>query len=206
MNNCISKKDTKAVYKDGNTVRKVFAPDYSKTDVLYEALNTARVEDTGLDIPKILSVSVEDGQWVITSEYAKGVTLTQLIKEHPENIDSYVHAMVDYQIAFNKRSNPLLLKLKDKLVRQINELELDSNIKYELSPSLLSFSMRAGLAKLTVTGWNRCQSTTSSATATTARTISLLKRTMPERLPLSLPLTGFMPHRAMPVPMLPTHI
>ena len=43
MNNCISKKDTKAVYKDGNTVRKVFAPDYSKTDVLYEALNTARV-------------------------------------------------------------------------------------------------------------------------------------------------------------------
>ena len=52
MNNCISKKDTKAVYKDGNTVRKVFAPDYSKTDVLYEALNTARVEDTGLDIPK----------------------------------------------------------------------------------------------------------------------------------------------------------
>ena len=45
MNNCISKKDTKAVYKDGNTVRKVFAPDYSKTDVLYEALNTARVED-----------------------------------------------------------------------------------------------------------------------------------------------------------------
>ena len=58
MNNCISKKDTKAVYKDGNTVRKVFAPDYSKTDVLYEALNTARVEDTGLDIPKILSVSV----------------------------------------------------------------------------------------------------------------------------------------------------
>ena len=138
MNNCISKKDTKAVYKDGNTVRKVFAPDYSKTDVLYEALNTARVEDTGLDIPKILSVSVEDGQWVITSEYAKGVTLTQLIKEHPENIDSYVHAMVDYQIAFNKRSNPLLLKLKDKLVRQINELELDSNIKYELSTRLES--------------------------------------------------------------------
>lgn len=182
-------KDTKAVYKDGNTVRKVFAPDYSKTDVLYEALNTARVEDTGLDIPKILSISVEDGQWVITSEYAKGVTLTQLIKEHPENIDSYVHAMVDYQIAFNKRSNPLLLKLKDKLVRQINALELDSNIKYELSTRL-----------------NRRQSTTSSATATTARTISLLKRTMPERLPLSLPLTGFMPHRAMPVPMLPTHI
>lgn len=138
MSNCISKKENKAVYLDGNTVRKVFAADYSKTDVLYEALNTARVEDTGLNIPKILNISVENGQWVITSEYAKGITLTQLIKEHPENIDSYVKAMVDYQIDFNKHSNPLLLKLKDKLVRQINELDLDSNIKYELSTRLES--------------------------------------------------------------------
>ena len=176
MNNCISKKDTKAVYKDGNTVRKVFAPDYSKTDVLYEALNTARVEDTGLDIPKILSISVEDGQWVITSEYAKGVTLTQLIKEHPENIDSYVHAMVDYQIAFNKRSNPLLLKLKDKLVRQINALELDSNIKYELSTRLESLPKHNKLCH-----GDYC----------------------PDNILVE---TGFMPHRAMPVPMLPTHI
>lgn len=138
MKKCISEKSTKSVYLDGDQVMKVFAPEYSKTDVLYEALNTARVEDTGLDIPKILSVSVEDGKWIITSEYAQGKTLTELVKEHPENLDSYVNTMVDYQIAFNKRSNPLLLKLKDKLVRQINSLEIDSHIKYELSTRLES--------------------------------------------------------------------
>lgn len=138
MKKCISEKSTKSVYLDGDKVMKVFAPEYSKTDVLYEALNTARVEDTGLDIPKIISVSVEEGKWVITSELASGKTLTQLIKEHPENLDSYIEAMVDYQIAFNKRSNPLLLKLKDKLIRQINSLEMDSNIKYELSTRLES--------------------------------------------------------------------
>ena len=132
MKECISKNDLKSVYKDGSQVKKVFAPQYSKTDVLYEALNTARVEDTGLDIPKILNISSEDGSWVITSELAKGIPLTELIEAHPENLNSYVDAMVDYQIAFNKKTNPLLLKLKDKLVRQIQSTALNTNIKYEL--------------------------------------------------------------------------
>ncbi len=44
--------------------------------------------------------------------------------------------MVEYQVAFNKRSNPLLLKLKDKLARQIKELDIHANIKYELSSRL----------------------------------------------------------------------
>lgn len=136
MKECIAKSELKSVYVEGDKVKKVFAPQYSKTDVLYEALNTARVEDTGLDIPKLLDVSVEDGCWVITSELAKGVTLAKLMEEHPENVDSYINAMVDYQIAFNKRTNPLLLKLKDKLHRQIDELDINSNIKYELSTRL----------------------------------------------------------------------
>lgn len=42
MNNCISKKDTKAVYKDGNTVRKVFAPTTAKPMFCMKQLNTAR--------------------------------------------------------------------------------------------------------------------------------------------------------------------
>lgn len=136
MKECIAKSELKSVYVEGDKVKKVFAAEYSKTDVLYEALNTARVEDTGLDIPKLLDVSVEDGCWVITSELAKGVTLAKLMEEHPENMDSYINAMLDYQIAFNKRTNPLLLKLKDKLHRQIDELDINSNIKYELSTRL----------------------------------------------------------------------
>lgn len=41
--------------------------------------------------------------------------------------------MVEYQVDFQKKSNPLLLKLKDKLIRQINDIEtLDSSVKYEL--------------------------------------------------------------------------
>ena len=137
MANEVSKSNLKLVRIEGDKALKVFSPEYSKTDVLYEALNTARVEDTGLAIPKLLSVSVEeDGSWVIASEYVKGKTLAELLKEHPENADAYAEAMVDYQVEFNKRSNPLLLKLKDKLARQIKELDIHANIKYELSARL----------------------------------------------------------------------
>ena len=136
MKKCIYKGSQKSVYLDGDKVSKVFALSYNKSDVLYEALNTARVEDTGLDIPKLLSVSVDDGQWVITSQYAKGSTLEELLKAHPENTDSYIEAMVDFQISFNKRSNPLLLSLKSKLNRQIKELNVDEHNKYELESRL----------------------------------------------------------------------
>lgn len=137
MKKCISKSKLKSVYVDNDKTYKVFAPSYSKTDVLYEALNTARVEDTGLNIPKLLSVSVDEkGSWIITKEYAKGSTLSELLKEHPEKADAYIEAMVDYQIEFNKKSNPLLLSLKNKLARQIDELDVNSNIKYELSSRL----------------------------------------------------------------------
>lgn len=97
MKKCIYKGTLKSVYVDKDKAEKVFALSYSKSDVLYEALNTARVEDTGLDIPRLLNVSVVDGKWTITSEYAKGETLKELLAKHPENADAYIEAMVDYR-------------------------------------------------------------------------------------------------------------
>ena len=70
MKKCISQNNLKSVYLENNTAIKVFSKDYNKSDVLYEALNTARVEDAGVNIPKLLSVSVNNGQWEITSEYS----------------------------------------------------------------------------------------------------------------------------------------
>ena len=98
MKKCIYKGALKSVYVDKDKAEKVFALSYNKSDVLYEALNTARVEDTGLDIPRLLNVSVVDGKWTITSEYAKGETLKELLAKHPENSDAYIEAMVDLSL------------------------------------------------------------------------------------------------------------
>ena len=57
LDKIIAVRTSKTVYRDGDTVVKVFDKDYQKTDVLNEALNQARVEETTLCIPKVLEVT-----------------------------------------------------------------------------------------------------------------------------------------------------
>ena len=80
--NILATRAHKVIYRDGDTAVKVFDANFPKTDVLNEALNQARVEETGLDIPKIHSVNVtEDGKWCIVSDYVEGKTLEQIMEE-----------------------------------------------------------------------------------------------------------------------------
>ena len=87
MKKYLAKSKLKSVYVENNKAIKVFDKNYNKSDVLYEALNTARVEDAGVNIPKLLEVAVTDGKWSITSEYVEGPTLTQLIEKYPDKAD-----------------------------------------------------------------------------------------------------------------------
>ena len=64
----IAVRTDKTVYRDGDRCLKVFGEEYSKSDVLVEALNQARVEEAGLDVPEILGVTVTDGKWTIISK------------------------------------------------------------------------------------------------------------------------------------------
>jgi tRNA A-37 threonylcarbamoyl transferase component Bud32 len=84
LDRVIAVRNCKTVYRDGDRCVKVFHESYSKTDVLNEALNQARVEELGLHTPRVLEVTVIDGRWAIVSEYIKGKTLAQLIAENPE--------------------------------------------------------------------------------------------------------------------------
>lgn len=139
LNNCIYKSDKKCVYVEDGMAIKVFCENYSKTDVLYEALNTARVEDSGCDIPKLISVSKEDGQWMITTEYIEGENLYNLMKQNPDKEDEYLEQMVDFQISINQKQNPLLIKLKDKIARQLKEVDSITDVsRYDLLTRLES--------------------------------------------------------------------
>ena len=79
LDRVIAVRTNKTVYRDGDKCIKVFDSDYSKADVLNEALNQARIEETGLNIPKVLEVCTIEGKWAIVSEYIKGKTLSQLM-------------------------------------------------------------------------------------------------------------------------------
>ncbi len=136
LDRVIAVRNNKTVYRDGDRCIKVFNSDYSKADVLNEALNQARVEDTGLNIPKILEVTMIDGKWAIVSEHIKGKTLAQLIEEDPENKSKYIERLVDLQMACHSKTNPLLSKLKDKMNRKISSTDLDATTRYELHTRL----------------------------------------------------------------------
>ena len=55
-------------------------------------------EETGLNIPKVLEVTMIDGKWAIVSEYIKGKTLAQLMEEDVDKKDEYLELFVNLQI------------------------------------------------------------------------------------------------------------
>ena len=128
----IAVRNNKTIYRDGDKCIKVFSADFSKADVLNEALNQARIEETGLNIPRIQEVTVIDGQWAIVSEFIKGKTLAQLMEENPEKMDEYLEFFVDLQLKMHACTAPLLNKLKDKMSRKINQAALDTTARYDL--------------------------------------------------------------------------
>ena len=132
----IAVRTNKTVYRDGDRTIKVFDEDYSKADVLNEALNQARVEVTGLNIPKILEVTMIEGKWAIISEFIKGKPLSQLMAENPDKLDEYLNMFVDLQLEVHSKRVPLLNKLKDKMDRKISEADLDATTRYELHTRL----------------------------------------------------------------------
>jgi RIO-like serine/threonine protein kinase len=132
----IAVRTAKTIYHEGDKAVKVFDKDFSKADVLNEALNHARVEETGLNVPKILEVTKIDGKWAIVTEFVKGKTLAQLMKENPDKSCEYLSLFVDLQLSVHAKQAPLLNKLKDKMNRKISQSDLNATIRYDLHTRL----------------------------------------------------------------------
>ena len=136
LDRVIAVRNNKTVYRDGDRCIKIFNAEYSKADVLNEALNQARIEETGLNIPKVLEVTMIDGKWAIVSEYIKGKTLAQLMANDEENKEKYINILVDLQMNVHQKTCPLLNKLKDKMNRKIAETDFDATTRYDLHTRL----------------------------------------------------------------------
>ena len=137
LDNIVSKRTNKTIYRDNDKVIKLFNEDFSKSDILNEALNQARVEEsTELNVPKVLEVTKIDGCWAIISEFIEGRTLEELINENPDKTKEYIELMVDLQIKVHAQKCPLLTKLRDKMFRKISLTEYDLTTKFDLQTRL----------------------------------------------------------------------
>ena len=134
----IAERKTKTVYKDNGRTIKLFIENYPKSNILNEALNQARVEETGLNIPKLLEVTKMENRWALVSEHIEGKSLEELMQENPEKKAEYMDVFIDVQLNILSKTAPLLNKLKDKMKRKIAETDLSDTIKYDLNTRLES--------------------------------------------------------------------
>ncbi len=136
LENLIAERKNKKIYRDGNYKIKVFDSEFSKSDILNEALNQARVEETGLSIPALEEVRKIDGKWAIITDFVEGRTLAEIMAEDRANLGRYMEKFVDIQMEIHSKRAPLLNKLKDKMNRKISETTLSATTRYELHTRL----------------------------------------------------------------------
>ena len=122
----------KKLYRDGDKLIKSFDESYSKAGILNEALNQARVEETSLNIPKVLGVEVIEGKWSLMWEYVEGDTLEELMQKKQKKTDEYLDFFVDLQIKMSKENVPLLGHLRDKMHAKISASAFPATVRYDL--------------------------------------------------------------------------
>lgn len=184
----LSEKLEKKSYRDGDVRVKIFGSSYKKSDILNEALNQARVEETELAIPHLLEVKMIDSQWAIVTEFIEGETLDKLMEKNPEKIHLYIEQFVKLQNEVLSKRSPLLNKLKDKMHRKINESGLNATIRYDLHTRLNSMREHSKVChgdfnpsniivtpedKMYIVDWSHA--TQGNASADAARTYLLFK-------------------------------
>lgn len=130
----IAQRKNKEIYVDNDTVVKLYVEGHSQSDILNEALNQSRVEEySNLNVPKLIEVGKLDNRWAIISERIEGKTISELMKENPDNFDKYLNLFVDVQLAILSNEVPLLNRIKEKFTRKLeNATNIDENTKYEL--------------------------------------------------------------------------
>lgn len=126
----------KELFRTDDGFVKVFGEEYTKSGILNEALNQARVEETDLNIPRIKAIEVVDGKWSIVMDYIEGTTLSELMRRYPEKEDEYLDLFVSLQRTVLSKRVPMLNKLKDKMQGRISEANLDATTRYDLHTRL----------------------------------------------------------------------
>lgn len=132
LDRVIAVRNRKTVYSDGERCIKVFDAGYTKAEVLSEALNQARIEETGLNIPEVLEVTRIDGKWAIVSRYIHGKTLDRLMTEEPGRRKEFMELFTTLHHEIHQKTCPQLNRQKDKMNMQIIQCNLDATTRFDL--------------------------------------------------------------------------
>lgn len=141
----IAVRNDKTIYRDGDSCIKVFRYGFSKADILNEALNQARAEQTGLNIPKIREITEIDGGWAIVSEFIRGKSMAELMRENGNMYPEYIEMLVGLQCEIHKSECCGLFKMKEKLTAKLLKCGLPATVRYKLLSDLDAMPHDEGL-------------------------------------------------------------
>lgn len=135
----VAKRGNKVVYDTGDNIIKVFNETKPASDVFNEALNLARINETGIKSPKVVEVSPVEGttDYALVTEKVPGTTLAEKMDAEPQRFGEFLEQFVDLQIAIHEYSSPLLNRQRDKYTRMINSLDqINATTRYNLEERL----------------------------------------------------------------------
>ncbi len=132
QNGIITELSKTTMRHEGGLAIKIYDGQFSKSEVLTEALNQARVEETGINVAHLREIRSEDGKWVIICDFIEGTILSRLMKNNPDKFTEYLELFVDLQLDVHHHSCPALGKLRDDISRKINHSGLDAATRFEL--------------------------------------------------------------------------
>ncbi len=135
----------KTVYREGDNLVKLFDETYPKANILNEALNTARVEETGLRVPRIKSVTNIDGKWAIITDFIEGETLESIMERDPAHLKDHLIRFIRLQLEIREKKVPLLSRLRDKMHAKISASAYPRDIRYDLHMRLDSLGTECQL-------------------------------------------------------------
>ncbi|MDR2387885.1 MAG: aminoglycoside phosphotransferase family protein [Deltaproteobacteria bacterium] len=128
----LTRREHKSIERQGDLVYKIFDNHFPTSDVLNEALNQARVWESGLSIPKVIEIKRSEESLTIVMEYLEGQPLDKIMDENPQEAGPLMNRLVDIQLESQSRTVRLLNPMKEKMIRQISEAPLDPTIRYDL--------------------------------------------------------------------------
>ncbi|MGA4722154.1 phosphotransferase [Fictibacillus nanhaiensis] len=116
--------NTATIYKNEDTVIKVYKEHFSNEVSILEAEKQVYAYSYGLPVPKILEVTEIEGKPAIVMERIKGETLGGLLKEDRDIATHYMSLSIEVQQKIHSVPSPKLELITDKLKKQIHQLQL----------------------------------------------------------------------------------
>lgn len=129
--------NTAKIYLYENKIVKVFNDDLPNTESSYEANKQKNALLFGLNVPKVLDVTIIDGKQAIIMEYIKGRTLGEIVSRNMEQAEYYMDISIDIQQKIHMVATDSLEPMTEKLSRQIKSAHaLDNRHKSTLIQKL----------------------------------------------------------------------